>query len=471
MSVALHPDRLLPTTQPERDIARSLYEEVAELPLVCPHTHVDPALFATDQAFPDPTALLITPDHYLLRMLYSQGVGLEELGRLPRSGEPAPAADPRAVWQRFWDHWHLFRGTPSRMWIEHQLRAVFAIKTELGADTADVVYDELAERLASPEFRPRALFERFGIEVLATTDDAAGELAHHQALGDGQWNGRVIPTFRPDDVVDPSKPGWRQALKRLAMLTGEDVGTYEGYLAALRARRAAFAGLGATATDHGEETAQTAWLPDGEAARIYRDALSSPLDGETAGKFRAHMLMESACMSAEDGLVMQLHAGSVRNHHRGLYERFGPDVGADIPTRTDFVHGLAPLLNELGTHPRFRLVVFTLDESTYSRELAPLAGHYPALRLGPPWWFFDSPAGMRRHREAVVETAGFSNLAGFNDDARGFTSIPVRHDMARRVDSGYLARLVAEHQLGMDEARDVARLLAYDLVRDTYRLP
>jgi glucuronate isomerase len=182
------------------------------------------------------------------------------------------------------------------------------------------------------------------------------------------------------------------------------------------------------------------------------------------------MLVEMARMSLEDGLVMQIHPGSYRNHNRGLFERFGRDKGADIPMQTDYVNSLRPLLQRYGNEPDLTVILFTLDETVYSRELAPLAGHYPILKLGPPWWFHDSPEGMRRFREQVTETAGFYNTVGFNDDTRAFLSIPARHDVARRMDCSFLAKLVVEHRLPEDEAHEVARDLAYNLAKAAYKL-
>jgi glucuronate isomerase len=464
-------DELFPADPGVRMIARELYEGTAELPIVSPHGHVDAGMLAADEPFADPARLLVVPDHYVTRMLVSQGVAPERVGVRPVGGGSAEE-DGRAIWRVFAAHWHLFRGTPSRMWLELTFRDVFGLEgVRLSAGSADEVYDLIAERLAKPEFRPRALFERFGIETLATTESPLDPLAHHDRLAAEGWGRRVISTFRPDDVVDMDQPGWARAVRRLGELTGEDTEGFGGYLAALRRRRAYFRARGATATDHGHPTAATGELDRARAAQIFERGLRGA-EGESgdAEAFRGHMLIEFARMSLDDGLVMQLHPGPFRDHDSWLHGRFGRDVGGDIPTPTGYVRSLKPLLDRFGHDPRFRIVVFTLDESAFTRELAPLAGVYPAMYLGAPWWFLDSPEGLRRFRETVTETAGFYNTAGFADDTRAFCSIPVRHQVARRIDAAYLARLVAEERLPLDEAAETAADLAYHLPKRVYNL-
>ena len=466
--LTLHPDRLLPADPATRSIARALYEQVAGLPIVSPHGHTDPAWFATDAAWTDPTRLLLAPDHYLFRMLYSQGVDLAALGVPSRSG-PSPA-DPRSAWRLFASHYHLFRGTPSRFWLDHVFATLFGLETALDAGSADLYYDRIAEALATPAFRPRALFERFDIETLATTEGPHEDLVHHQAIRASGWRGNVVTTYRPDAVVDPEHEDFAAALARFAELSGEDVRSWPGYLAAHRKRRADFRAAGATATDHGHPTARTADLPASEAGALFGRITGGSWSKSDAELFRAQMLTEMAAMSLEDGMVMQIHPGSFRNHNRLLHAEYGRDKGADIPTRTDYVEALKPLLDRFGNEPDLSIILFTLDESAYARELAPLAGLYPCLKLGPAWWFHDSPEGMRRFREMTTETAGFYNSVGFNDDTRAFLSIPARHDAARRVDCAFLARLVAEHRLADWEASELAHELAYGLVKRAYRL-
>jgi glucuronate isomerase len=451
-----------PTT---RDIAQRLYASVRSLPIISPHGHTQASWFAENKPFPDPAKLLVQPDHYIYRMLYSQGVRLEDL-----EIGVAEVKDPRKVWRIFAEHYFLFRGTPTRLWLDQVFQELFGLTELLSGATADLYFDVISEKLRTPEFLPRALFERFDIEVLATTDSPLDTLADHAAIRQSDWHGRILPTFRPDPVVDPSFAGFHYNLQRFGEQTGEDTATWSGYLAALRASRARFKSLGCTATDHGHPTARTADLTDAEASALYRKILGGTIVEEDHELFRAQMLTEMARMSLEDGLVMQIHPGSIRNHNRQVYEKFGRDTGADIPGRTDYVHGLRPLLNLFGNERDLTIILFTLDESTYSRELAPLAGHYPCLRLGPPWWFHDSPEGMMRYRQMVTETAGFYNTVGFNDDTRAFLSIPARHDVARRVDCSFLARLVAEHRLSETEAFDTARDLTYNLARSAYKL-
>ena len=461
----LHEDRLFPAEPGVRQIARELYAHVRALPIVSPHGHTQAAWFALNEPFPDPAKLFVQPDHYVYRMLYSQGVSMDDL----EIGN-AVMKDPRKVWRLFASHYHLFRGTPTRMWLDYAFEVLFGLSERLSTRTADLYYDTIAARLRTPEFLPRALYDRFNMEVLATTDSPLDSLEHHKAIRESGWKARILPTFRPDPVVDPEFAGFSDRIAELGKLTGEDTPTWSGYLNALRKARTRFREFGCTATDHGHLTAQTADLSNAEAEKLYQAVLSGKADAAQQELFRAQMLTEMAAMSVEDGLVMQIHPGSTRNHNRKIYERFGRDTGADIPRPTNYVDALRPLLDRFGNEPGLTIILFTLDESTYSRELAPLAGHYPCLRLGPPWWFFDSPEGMTRFREATTETAGFYNTVGFNDDTRAFLSIPARHDVARRMDCAFLARLVAEHRLEEDEAFEVAHDLAYGLVKKAYRL-
>ncbi|WP_034160432.1 glucuronate isomerase [Sphingomonas sp. ERG5] len=465
----LHPDRLFPAEPRTRDIARSLFAGVRNLPIVSPHGHTDPAWFAGNAPFPDPANLLIVPDHYVLRMLMSQGVPLEALGVPTLDGAPYEA-DPRAIWRLFARHYHLFRGTPSRLWLDYVFADVFEIEVRLEEATADQYYDVIDAALATEAFRPRSLFERFGIEVIATTEGALDTLDHHRAIRESGWSGRVVTAYRPDAVTDPDAADFAANLERFGTLAGEDVSSFAGYLRAHRARRAFFQSMGATSTDHGHPSATTADLAAAEAEALYQKARAGRATAAEAELFRGQMLTEMARMSIEDGLVMQLHPGVHRSHNPQVLARFGRDKGGDIPLAGSFVDALKPLLDAYGSDPRLTLILFTLDETTYSRELAPLAGHYPALRIGPPWWFHDSPEGMRRFREQTTETAGFYNGVGFNDDTRAFLSIPARHDVARRMDCAFLAQLVAEHRLDEDEAHEVARALSYDLVKQTYKL-
>ncbi|HEY1648677.1 MAG TPA: glucuronate isomerase [Terracidiphilus sp.] len=458
-------DRLFPVEASARKVARALYAHVRNLPIVSPHGHTQASWFAANGPFPDPATLFVQPDHYVFRMLYSQGVSMDDL----EIGQQK-VKEPRKVWRIFASHYYLFRGTPTRIWLDYAFQELFGLKERLSEKTADLYYDTISEKLSTPEFLPRALYERFNIEVLATTDSPLDPLSHHKAIRDSGWKARIIPAFRPDSVVDPDFPNFAGLIAKLGEQTGEDTSKWSGYLTALAQARARFRSLGCTSTDHGHLTAQTADLPTDEAAGLFAKILSGKADAAQKELFRAQMLTEMARMSVEDGLVMQIHPGSVRNHNPVVFERYGRDMGCDIPQATDYVHALRPLLNRFGNEKNLTIILFMLDESTISRELAPLAGHYPCLRLGPPWWFHDSPEGMMRFREQATETAGFYNTVGFNDDTRAFLSIPARHDMARRIDCAFLGRLVAEHRLDEDEAFEVAHELTYGLVKKAYRL-
>jgi glucuronate isomerase len=461
----LHEDRLFPAEEKALKVAKALYAKIKNLPIISPHGHTQAAWFAENAPFPDPATLFVQPDHYVFRMLYSQGVSMDDLG----IGK-AKIEDPRKVWRIFASHYYLFRGTPSRMWLDYAFQELFGLKERLSEKTADLYYDTIDAKLKTPEFLPRTLFERFNLEVLSTTDAPTDSLDAIKAIRNSGWKGRIVPAFRPDPVVDPDFAGFAANIAKLGEQTGEDTSTWGGYLNALQKARARFKEYGCTSTDHGHPTAQTADLPTSEAAALFSKVLSGKNSAAESELFRAQMLTEMARMSLEDGLVMQIHPGSVRNHNKFVFEKYGRDMGADIPGRTEYVHALKPLLDRFGNEKNLTIILFMLDESTISRELAPLAGHYPCLRLGPPWWFHDSPEGMMRFRQLATETAGFYNTVGFNDDTRAFLSIPARHDVARRIDCAFLGTLVAQHRLEEDEAFEVAHELTYGLVKKAYRL-
>lgn len=465
----LHEDRLFPADPSVRAITRRLYNAIKDLPLISPHGHTDPAWYAHNEPFPDPARLFVVPDHYVFRMLYSQGVPLEKLGVPSADGTPVET-DGRAIWRLFAEHYHLFRGTPTRLWLDHAFSDLFGLEERLSPSNADATYDRIADCLTQDAYRPRALFERFNLEVIATTESALDTLEHHKTIQASDWQGRVISAYRPDSVIDPETPDFLANLKALSELTGEDCFSWDGYLQAHRKRRAAFKQVGTTSTDHGHPTARTADLSDGDKRALFSRVTTRSATQEDAELFRAQMLTEMALMSLEDGLVMQIHAGSHRNHNGPLFQKFGRDKGADIPSLTNYVDGLKPLLSKVGNEPDLKIIIFTLDETAYARELAPLAGHYPCLYLGPAWWFYDAPDGMKRYRELVTETAGFYNTVGFNDDTRAFPSIPARHDVARRIDCGFLAERVADHRLDEDEAHEIAHDLAYGLAKKAYKL-
>ncbi|NCT91207.1 glucuronate isomerase [Cellulomonas sp. APG4] len=466
----LHPDRALPADPETREIARAVYGATRDLPVVSMHGHVDVGMLAADAPFPDPAQLFVVPDHYLVRMLVSQGVPHGALGVPRRDGGPVET-DPREVWRTFCAHWKLFRGTPTRYWLEHVFVAELGLTVQPSAETADQLFDEISARLATDEYRPLALFERFGLEILATTDAATDTLEHHAALAARGWGERVVPTFRPDALLHVDRDGWVDDVALLAERADVATDTYDGFVAALEARRRTFVAAGARATDHGHLSADTTPLGRDEAARIYAAALRGEASTDEARAFSGHMLFEMARMSTQDGLTMQLHPGVLRNHSADVFAQRGPDVGYDIPVATEYTRSLRPLLEAFGHHPDLRFIVFTVDETIFSRELAPLAGVYPAMKLGAPWWFLDTPDGMRRFREAVTDTAGFYNTTGFVDDTRAYFSIPARHDLSRRIDAGHLARLVAEHRLTLDEAVETAVDLAYELPKAAYPAP
>ena len=463
------PDRLFPADQDLRKTARAIYESIADLPIVSPHGHCDPRWFALNERFANPAELFVVPDHYVFRMLVSQGVPLPDLG-VPRVDGGAIETDPSLIWRRFAEKFHLFRATPSAMWLEHSFQHVFGLDEVLCAGNADAYYDHIDTKLAEPEFRPRALFDRFGIEVLATTEGALDDLRWHKEISESDWAGRVVTTYRPDAVVDPDFENFADNVMRLGEITGEDTTTWDGYLNAHRARRAYFKTFGATASDHGHPTARTENLDQNDAEALFQKATKGKCTPQEADAFRGQMLTEMARMSLDDGLTLQVHPGSRRNHSASIQAQHGRDMGFDIPGRTDYVAALKPLLDAVGMEPDLTVILFTLDETSYGRELAPLAGAYPCLRLGPPWWFFDSFEGIRRYRQATTETCGFYNTAGFNDDTRAFCSIPARHDVARRSDCAYLAELVGTGRLREKEAFEVARDLTYGLAKAAYKL-
>ena len=465
----LDANRLFPVELATRKIAQELFAQVEDLPLICPHGHTDPRWFAENEAFPDPAQLFVTPDHYVFRMLFSQGVNLTDLGVPRRDGGPTET-DARKIWRVFAENFYLLRATPSRMWIDHAFETVFGITEHFGPDTADKTYDHIADCLTRPDFRPRALFERFNIEAISTTENPLDDLHWHEMIQKSGWSGKVVTAYRPDNVVDPEFEGFVTNVEKLGALTNCDTSNWQGYLEAHRVRRAFFKSYGATSTDHGHPSARTEDMPQSEAATLFNNLRTGGATPDEADAFRGQMLTEMARMSIDDGLVLQIHPGSFRNHSKSILNIHGRDMGFDIPTRTDYVRALKPMLDAIGTTPDLTIIVFTLDETSFSRELAPMAGVYPALRLGPAWWFYDSAEGMRRFRETTTETAGFYNTVGFNDDTRAFCSIPARHDVSRRVDCAYLATLVSTGRLTLDEAHEVAQDLAYGLAKKAYRL-
>lgn len=465
----LNEDRFFDSDPTIRKYARELFSEIEDFPIVCPHGHVDPKLFVDNEKFPNPAELFITPDHYVFRMLYSQGISLDGLD-IPKKDGKRSNKDPRKVWQTFADNYYLFAGTPSGVWLDYEFNIVFGIKEKLNGSNAQKYFDIINDKLQTEEFLPRNLFDQFKIEVLTTTDGAIDDLNYHQKIKDSGWKGRIIPCFRPDSLTNLLSPFWKSDVTELGKITGIEITSVKDFIQALEKRREYFKEMGATSTDHGVLSPFTHRLTEGELDAIFSRALGERTTIEDANLFTAHMLMEMARMSCEDGLTMQIHAGSNRNHNDLIYDKYGLDKGCDIPQATEYTNNLKELLNEYGNNPSFTVIVFTLDETNYSRELAPLAGHYPAMKLGPAWWFNDSIEGMTRYRHMVTETSGFYNTVGFNDDTRAFVSIPARHDVARRVDANFLGGLVSKHIISMEEARIIIKDLTYNLVKKAYKL-
>lgn len=468
-SPSLNDYRFFDPNEKVRNIAFELYSNIKNLPIISPHGHVEPSLLANNNPFPDPSELIIIPDHYIFRMLYSQGIPLESLG-VPTVDGTDVEKDHRKIWKIFADNFYLFYGTPTGAWLKHEFSEVFGIEEKLNSQNADKLYDLISEKLQTKEFLPRTLYKKFNIEVLSTTDAASDSLEFHKKIKNSGWDGKVIPCFRPDAVVNITSSEWKKEIEKLSNAYALEVNSYKSFIKAIENRREYFISVGAVSTDQGIISPYTHKLSDEESEKIFQRALNGIATEEDASSFTANMLMEMARMSIEDGLVMQIHPGAMRNHNKSLFMRYGLDKGADIPVQTEYTKNLSELLNKYGNNSKLSLIIFTLDESTYSRELAPLAGHYPAMKLGPSWWFHDSIEGMTRFRQQVTETAGIYNTVGFNDDTRAFLSIPARHDLSRRVDSNFLAGLTAKHIIDYEEAKQMSQDLAYGLVKKAYKL-
>ena len=461
-------DRLFSSDPKERAISHELYALVKDMPIISPHGHTDPEWFASNANFTNATELLLSPDHYVFRMLYSQGSDLDELYVADKNGNYH--GDPRKAWHLFAKNFHLFAGTASHIWLNHVFAEVFGFNIALDEASSDIYYDQINELLAKSEFKPRALFERFNIEVLSTTESPIDELIHHRKISESGWHGRVISAYRPDNVVDATRDDFKLSMNAFGELSGESLGDFKSYIRAHQNRREFFKSMGVTSSDHGHATALSADLSSTDCETLYQKIINDKFDATEAELFGAQMLTEFAKMSLDDGLTMQIHAGANRNHNAKVFDKYGRDKGGDLPSRTEYVEALRPLLDKVGNEKTLKIILFTLDETTYSRELGPMAGHYPALKLGPAWWFNDCPEGMLRFREQTTPTAGFYNTVGFNDDTRAFLSIPARHDMARRIDARYLASLVASARLNIDEAHAIIADLTYRLPKEAYQL-
>jgi glucuronate isomerase len=458
----LDPARLFDPDPTQKSAAMYLYELVAKKPIYSPHGHVNPAFFSNpNYHFKNPVELFIQPDHYVIRMLYSQGITYDRI---------LTSENPRAVWQLFASNYFLYRGTPSGIWLDHEMWEVFGVKEKLTGDSADRIYDQIVHMLAGEEFTPRNLYKKFSIAVLATTDSATDTLEHHQAILNSGWDGRIIPTFRPDNLINLNASDWIQNIHLLEKVSGIQIGSYKEFIQALEQRRSYFKSMGATASDVSPAQPITAWLSPNEMEVIFQRALQGKSAPPDAVNFSAHMLIELARMCVEDGLVMQIHPAIYRNHNPQVMKEFGPDTGFDIPVRTEFTRQLKPLLDRFGNHPNLTLILFNLDESALPRELAPLAGAYPAIKLGPPWWFLDSWNGMRRYFDQVMETTGIYNTVGFNDDTRGLLSIPARHDVWRRASANWLAGLLVRGIIDREDAETMIHELTDGLVKKAYHI-
>ena len=457
---------LLPADERLRELARDLYEDVADAPIISPHGHVDPALLLRDEPFPDPAELLLTRDHYITRLLFASGASFADFGR-----DPQQASAPARGLARARLELAPLRRHRERILARVRARdAVPRARTNCRRRTPMRYTTASWPCSTSREFRPRALFTQFGIEVLATTDDPLDDLEVHRLLaGEPGAHRSRAADLPPRRLPRPRRCGLLGSRADSARdhRTGRDIRRLPR---ALEDRRAHFVSRGAVSADHGVYEPFTAELSSADAERLFRGAREGVLDPDAQRLFRGHMLFQMARMSVDDGLVMTVHPGVRRNHHTALFDRFGPDAGHDIPVRVEYTENLRPLLNAFGTAPGFHLVLFAIDETVYSREVAPLAGFYPSVYIGAPWWFLDAPDAALRFRSAVTETAGFYRSSGFIDDTRAFLSIPARHDMSRRMDASFLARLVAEERVSMPTARRIARDLVDAIPREVFKL-
>lgn len=459
----LHPYRLLGTHPEQTKLAYEHLKEAASYPLICPHSHVNPALFSDSQgSFPNPVEMFVRRDVRVLSQLHSQGVRLEPF--------LDPNRDPEEVWRMFARHYRLFWGTSTALWLEQQLETVFAISEALDESSADHIYQTLVARIAQPEYRPRAVLERLKIEILCTTASATDPLLHYRTLSQGAWAGRVLPVFRPDKLLWTAHPDWLPELHKLAAQTSGPITRMRAFLDALRQRRHEFKRLGCVATDHGCERPYTERLSSKAADDLFSLALKGKITIAESIRLQGHLLIEMAKMSLEDGLVMQIHTGSYQDHNGELLVRFGPNKGADLPLATEFTSNLKPLLGVVGNEPAMKLVLFSLDETAYGRDLGPLAGHYPAVFVGAPWSFHNGPKGLMRYFDQVVETAGLCNTAGFQDHARSVGTLAARHDLWRRIACRWLANLELEGRLSHAQARSMLGDLANGRARKVYGL-
>lgn len=460
--MSMNSSKILPNDPQTKVLATRLYELIADLPIISPHGHVDPELLAKNEPFGNPTELFILKDHYVTRLLHSVGVDLSDIYK---------SSDPRKVWSIFYENYHVFSGTSSGYWFEETLRSIFAIKDLPSTENANRHYDLIASNLLEPAFLPKALAKRFNIEILATTDDPIDNLEYHREISkDSSFETKVVPTFRPDRYLDPRSIGWKENIEKLLAVVNLKENNYKNFISALEDRRQYFKQHGAFSSDHGVFEPYTCILDEKVASEIYQSALIGTASENELRDFAGHMLVEMARMATVDGLVMTIHAGVVRNHHEDTLKAFGPDTGHDLPVTCEWVQNLRPLLNAYGLSKNLKVVLFSLDETNWSREIAPLASFYPSVFIGAPWWFLDAPEAIQRFRASTVDIAGFYKGSGFIDDTRAFLSIPARHDLARRSDSAYLAKMVSEGRITFEQALKISVDLVTTIPRKAFNL-
>ncbi|MEN9954281.1 MAG: hypothetical protein RL028_883 [Actinomycetota bacterium] len=464
---SLDSNRLLVSAGTDSAIALELYGEIRDLPIISPHGHVDPNLFVRNEKFESPTDLFIYHDHYITRLLHADGVSMVEL-RKPQSD--ADLSHAKNAWLKFFERWAMFAGTASGYWFQESLQTVFGITQEPSAENALAIFEQIALELARDEMSPIELLKSFNIEFLATTDDPCDDLAAHSILnGDAGLATRFAPTFRPDFYIDPRTEDWLERVQRICTMTSQLV-NHKGLVEALWLRRVFFKSQGAVSVDIGAATAFTTVLPTADAEALFEKAKAGTISEAEALLYRGNMITEMVRMSCEDELVITLHVGVHRNHSAPTLEKFGRDTGHDLPIQAEFVQNLKPVLDLYGLHPNLTLILFSLDESTWGREIAPLASFYPSVRIGAPWWFLDAPDSATRFREATVEIAGFYRGSGFIDDTRAFLSIPARHDMARKVEAAFLAKLVTQGRISIETARKIVTDIVVAIPKRAFKL-
>ncbi len=449
-----HADRLFPADLSTRMLARRLYESVRGLPLVCSGVVADPSWFAENPALPDPAQVFVQSDRQVWAILRGHGVAPGQLGVADDGA--SIAGDPASVWKVFAANYHAFRGTPTRLWHDHAFSTLFGLNERLSADNSDRFYTRVAECLAKPEFRPRALFQRFNIELLSALATPFDSLDPYLAAR-GSLKGRLVPTYCPDRLVDANNPGFITALDRFAELTSTDAWTWKGYLDAHRQRRAQFKSAGALAISQFALAARTADLPAEDAEKLFAKIVSrdfSPAEGDL---FRAQMATEMARMSLDDGLVLQLHLDTPPVH----------DPEQKVPPPMPSVDGLLPLLQRFRGEPGLRVVACQDGLSAQADELARLASEYACLFVSAGGSGGSEP--MRRFRAMSFQNAAFYKTLNALQGQR-FIALAALTDAIRRLDCAFLAEFVVAHRLDEDEAHAMAKDVAYGISKKVYHL-